>query len=342
MKAARLRPAPFPTLQARLAEAVPGLLVAVVIGIAAQAIAVRYAAPVMLIALLLGMAMSFLGEEARLVPGIRLAASTGLKLGVVLMGLRVSVDQLAGLGPRVIVVIVIGSGTTILLGLALGRRMGLSGPAALIASGAVAICGASAALALASVTRDFRGKTDHTLVVILAATALSTFAMIAYPLLLAVVGLAEVPQGVVLGAAIHDVAQVVGAGFSVSEPAGETATLAKMARVTLLPLLMLILSGWQAVRRGAGQGAAASLRLPWFVPAFLLVMLVNYLLPLPQEAVGAASALSGSLLVMAVAALGVGSAPGKLMRAGGAVFTMMAGLSVWLLVVALLGVWLWA
>ena len=94
----------------------PGAAVAGVVSLAASAIALRYGAPVMLFALLLGMAMSFLAEDARLTAGIRFAASTGLKLGVALMGLRVSFDLVLDLGAGVFALIVFGSASTIAVG----------------------------------------------------------------------------------------------------------------------------------------------------------------------------------------------------------------------------------
>lgn len=322
-----------PLLLARGQDLWPGCAVVIIVSLAASAVAARYDAPVMLFALLLGMAMSFLGEDERLSAGIRAVASTGLKLGVALMGLRVSFDLVSGLGYGGFAVIVAGSTSTVLLGLLAGRAMGFGRTRSLIAAGAVAICGASAALALASVTRDFRGKEDHTLLVIISATALSTFAMVFYPVLLGALGFSLADEGLVLGASIHDVAQVVGAGFSVSDVTGEAATLAKMARVALLPVVILLL-----VPFGAGQ-EQGRLRLPWFVFGFVLLMALNQVLALPSELIETSRVLSTVLLVCAVAALGLNSAPRKLVRASGRTFALMSGLSLWLLVWATAGVW---
>lgn len=331
-----MTPADVPPTARRLRERVdpyaPGIAVAVVVSLAAYAIGARYQAPVMLFALLLGMAMSFLTEDDRIAQGVRVMASTGLKLGVALMGLRVSFDVLADLGAGVLVVLVLGSGSTILIGLLIGRAMGWGGSRAVIAAGAVAICGASAALALASVTRSFKGKEDHTLVVIMSATALSTIAMIFYPLILGAMGFDHTREGLILGASIHDVAQVIGAGFSVSEEAGETATLSKMARVSMLPLVLLM------VPTGGAAGTGRRIHLPWFVVAFVVLMLVNQFVALPGVLTDTTRTVSGALLITAVAALGLGSAPRKLLRTCGPTFAVMGGLSVWLLAVAVIGV----
>ncbi|WP_176473910.1 YeiH family protein [Actibacterium ureilyticum] len=325
----------LPDLRARAQDLLPGCAVVVVIALAASAIAARYDAPVMLFALLLGMAMSFLGEDDRLSAGIRFAAATGLKLGVALMGLRVSFDLVFDLGAARFAVIVGGSAATLLLGLLAGRALGFGRAQSLIAAGAVAICGASAALALASVTREFRGKEDHTLLVIITATALSTFAMVFYPVLLGALGFSLADEGVILGASIHDVAQVIGAGFSVSDITGETATLAKMTRVALLPAILLL------VPVGAGRGAGR-FALPWFVLAFVALMALNQVVAVPVAVTDASRTVSTVLLICAVAALGLNSAPRKLLRASGPIFALMSGLSLWLLAWAAIAVWLLA
>lgn len=322
----------FADVRARLQPYVAGVAVAVVVSLAAFAIAARYNAPVMLFALLLGMAMSFLNDDTRIAAGVGLVASAGLKLGVALMGLRVSFDLLFSLGPGVFAVIVGGSVTTLGLGLILGRGLGWPGPRALIAAGAVAICGASAALALASVSRAFEDKDEHTLVVIMSATALSTIAMIFYPVVLGLAGYSHVDEGIILGASIHDVAQVIGAGFSVSESAGESATLAKMSRVALLPVLLLLVPNGGATGRG--------FRLPWFVVVFVILMVINQLIAVPVPILETSKSLSSALLITAVAALGLSSAPRRLLRSSGPVFGLMAGLSIWLLGFASLGIWL--
>ena len=321
-----------PQLRVQLRRLLPGCAVAVTVTLAASAIAARYQAPVMLFALLLGMAMSFLAEDDRLTEGIRVTASTGLKLGVALMGLRVSFDLVFDLGGAIFALILLGSASTLIVGLLIGRALGWPTPKALIAAGAVAICGASAALALASVTRDFRGKGDHTLLVILSATALSTVAMIFYPVLLSFAGYSFVDEGIILGATIHDVAQVIGAGFSVSDETGETATLAKMTRVAFLPVVLLM------IPVGGTEGQANRFHLPWFVLVFVALMVLNQVITLPPLVQDTSRWISSALLVTAVAALGLSSAPRRLLRTCGTSFAFMAALSVWLLIWAMLGV----
>ena len=292
-----------------IARYLPGLLIAVTVCLAAVAVAGRYDAPVMLFALLFGAVLSFLSEDTRLRPGIEYAASTGLKLGIALMGANVSVDILRGLGPSVVVLTLCLSLAVLLLGLVLGRLAGWGGPQAVIAAGSVAICGASAALALASVLPAFRDKSDHVIVVIVTATGLSTAAMVFYPVILGQLGLTPMQSGVMLGASIHDVAQVIGAGLSISPEVAEIAILTKMLRVAFLPVVLIGV----AAAFGAGSNGTR-LRLPWFLTAFVLLMLIGNLVPVPEEVTQALTDLSRALLYVAVAALGLCSAPKQMLR----------------------------
>ena len=122
------------------AENYPGLLAAGTIGLAATWLAQHYTAPVMLFALLFGMAFHFLHEEGRCVAGIEFASRSVLRLGVGLLGVRITLSQIASLGPWPVVTVIVGVSTTILIGFLLARRMGLSSMFGVLSGGAVAIC----------------------------------------------------------------------------------------------------------------------------------------------------------------------------------------------------------
>jgi hypothetical protein len=129
---------------AKLIDAVyPGLLVAGTIALASTWLAQHYTAPVMLFALLFGMAFHFLHEEGRCVAGIEFASRSVLRLGVGLLGVRITLSQIASLGPWPVATVIVGVATTILLGFLLARRLGLSSMFGVLSGGAVAIGGAS-------------------------------------------------------------------------------------------------------------------------------------------------------------------------------------------------------
>ena len=95
--------------------------------------------------------------------------------------------------------------------------MGFQSLFGLLSGGATAICGASAALALAAALPAHPLKERATLFTVVGVSALSTLAMIVYPMIAHALGLDSRAAGVFLGATIHDVAQVVGAGYSMSQ-----------------------------------------------------------------------------------------------------------------------------
>jgi uncharacterized integral membrane protein (TIGR00698 family) len=281
----------------------PGLAVALVVGIAATSLSLQYKASAMLFALLLGMALNFLGEEGRCVEGIQFAGSVLLRIGVALLGLRITVAQVTALGWGTVALIIGSVALTILAGIALARAMKLDASFGTLTGGAVAICGASAALAIASILpKSANGDRDASFTVI-GVTALSTLAMILYPVVAGLFGFDHHDAGLFLGATIHDVAQVVGAGYSISPETGDTATIVKLLRVAML-LPVCIAIGLALHVRGSEAAHAAPV-LPWFAVAFAALVVVGSLGWLPHVAIDAGSNLSRWCLVTAIAAIGM-------------------------------------
>lgn len=288
----------------------PGFLIAATVALAATFLSGHYGGPVMLFALLLGMALNFLASDPKCRPGIDFTARTVLRLGVALLGVRITIDAAASLGPVPILLAVVGVIVTIGAGLALAKALGFSARFGVLTGGAVGICGASAALAIASVLP--KGKEGDTIFTVIAVTSLSTIAMIAYPIVLQSSGWDDVQAGLFLGATIHDVAQVVGAGYSISTEAGDAATLTKLLRVSMLVPVVLVLS--VIVARGQEGGAKA--RLPTFLVGFVALVIINSLGLIPAPVQTVVSDLSRWALVAAIAALGVKTMLGDVMKVG--------------------------
>ena len=281
----------------------PGLLASLVIAAAAAFLADHYSGPVMLFALLLGMAMNFLSEVDRCRAGIRFASSFVLRLGVALLGFRITLWQIAALGWRPVVLVIALVALTILASIWVARRMGFNSLFGLLTGGATAICGASAAMAISAALPPDPQKERNTLFTIIGVSTLSTIAMILYPALIQLFGLDGVHSGMFIGATIHDVAQVVGAGYAISPEAGDTATVVKLMRVAmLLPVIVAI--GLLVRSKEAGEGERPPI-LPWFLAAFLALVLVNSLLPIPAFIQDGGSTVSRWCLVTAIAALGI-------------------------------------
>jgi len=142
----------------------------------------------MLFALLLGMALHFLAEEGRCLPGIQLASSVVLRTGVALLGLRITVSQVEALGWSTIAIVVATVAVTIVAGLLIARALKLGDAFGTLTGGAVAICGASAALAIASILPRHRHAERDASFTVIGVTAMSTLAMILYPMIVVALG----------------------------------------------------------------------------------------------------------------------------------------------------------
>ncbi len=282
------------------------------LALAAVALAERHGGPAMLFALLLGMPFNFLATDPRCAAGVDLAARSLLRIAVMLLGLRIAPADIAALGGSTALAVGALVAATMAAGLAVAPLLGRDWRLAVLTGGAVAICGASAALAIAAVLpRDARAERD-TLFTVVAVTTLSTAAMIAYPPLFAALGFSDRATGVLIGATVHDVAQVVGAGYSVSDPAGDIATVVKLLRVAMLPaVLVLILAA--TARRGGG----AALAPPWFLVGFVALAGANAAGLVPAVVADAAGEASRGLLVVAIAALGIKTSLRALALVGG-------------------------
>lgn len=301
-----------PTPPARPRDYLPGLIVALLATLAAANLSIRYGAPLTLMALLIGLALNFLSADRRLTPGLTLAARELLRWAIVLLGMRVTFGQIAALGPQTLVAVVLIIAATIAAGVLAARLLGQDSAFGVLAGGAVAICGASAAMALSATLGERRVRQHDLTLVLVGISAMSSLAMVLYPAIGHALVLPDRAAGFFFGASIHDVAQALGAGYSYSAAAGETATIVKLARVALLaPVLAVI-----AMLFPGDGGARARLSVPWFVLGFFAVAGVNSVGAIPAPVAGFAVDLSAGMLAMSVAATAIRSPLAELVKAG--------------------------
>lgn len=301
-------------IQANAAKVAPGLGVALVVATAATFLSEHYSAPVMLYALLLGVAFNFLTEAERTREGIDFASKGLLRIGVALLGLRIGWSQVAALGWEPVAMIVAMVAITMAVSVVMARAMGFNPLFGFLSGGATAICGASAALALSVALPAHEKKEQATLFTVIGVSAFSTLAMIAYPVIAQWTGLSHHQAGIFIGATIHDVAQVVGAGYAISPDAGDTATIVKLLRVAML--LPVILIAGQITRQQSAPGTQRPPLLPWFVVAFAGFIALNSLVPIPAQLSEAGNAASRWCLVTAIAAIGMKTRLGEIVKLG--------------------------
>ena len=289
-----------------------GLLVVAAGTLAAAFIAERYGAPLTLMALLVGLSLNFLAADPRLAPGTGFASRQLLRIGIVLVGARITFAQIWALGPVALACVMGIVGATLGIGILAARRLGQGTAFGALAGGAVAICGASAAMALAATLGERRASQAQLTLVLVGISAMSAGAMVLYPIVAHLIGLSDNQAGFLLGAAIHDVAQSLGAGYAYSTGAGDVAAIVKLTRVVLLAPTLAIVALFLP-RGGDGGGRA---EFPWFVLGFFAVAGSNSLGIIPPPVVLGAEALASGLLAAAVTAVAIRSPLPQLLAAG--------------------------
>ncbi len=326
---------------ARLRALVPGFTACAVVAAAAAFLGEHYGAPVLLFALLLGLAMNFLAADpdGPCAPGIAFVAKTVLRVGVALLGLRITLAQVTALGLGPVALVLLSVALTIALSMVAARLLGFQTLFGLLTGGATAICGASAALALAAALPAHPQKERATLFTVIGVSVLSTTAMVVYPLIGRWLGLDPQHAGIFIGATIHDVAQVVGAGYSLGQQAGDAATLVKLLRVAML-VPVIVLAAALTRRRLAAEGATGAggprpPLLPGFAVAFALLVAINSTGVVPAALQTLGSDASRWCLVLAIAGIGMKTQLKELAAVGLKPVALMIGETVFLAVLVL-------
>jgi uncharacterized integral membrane protein (TIGR00698 family) len=263
----------------------------------------------MILAILLGIAFhNLIGTPAGARPGVAFALRRVLRAAIVLLGLQLTAAQVVAVGGVGVGIIVATLLASFFFTRWLGRLLGVSSGLAELIGAGTAICGASAVIAVNTVTR---APEEDVAYAVACVTLFGTLSMFIYPLLPAVLGLDAHRYGLWAGASIHEIAQVVAAAFQAGPVAGQFGTVAKLSRVMLLAPMVLALG---ALRRGEGVEAKAPM--PWFAFGFVALMLLNSVVPIPAPARTVLVTLTTALLAVALAAMGLVTDFSRLRAAG--------------------------
>ncbi|MFL1482535.1 YeiH family protein [Marinobacter sp. LN3S78] len=307
----------------------PGAALCVVVALAGSFLAEHYGAPALVLVLLLGFGFASQASDERMRPGVEFCARPVLRIGVALLGARIGAEQLMAVGNLPLLVVVTCVPLTIGSALLLGHWLNLPRMQSLVAGVAVAICGVSAAVAVAAVIPQGKLEERRLLGVVVGVTGLGTLSMLLLPPLFSGLGFSELHTGLLLGASIHDVAQAAGAGYLVSDNAGDIATLTKLLRVALLAPLILLLG---ALLNDRNSGPADH---PWFLLGFVALFALNSLGWLPEELRQLLVTASGACLLVVMAALGMRTSLGAIIAQGWRPMALLASLSGLLIVSAM-------
>ncbi len=246
-----------------------------------------------------------------------------LRLAIVLLGLKLSVAEIAGIGVRGLVVVIAGVAFTLAFSIWLGKVTGIPQKLATLIGTGVSICGASAVIAVGGVI-DARDR--DIAFAIATVTLFGTVAMFTYPVFAKLLGLSNLLYGVWAGASIHEVAQVVAAGYAVSDASGNVATVVKLSRVVLLAPIAMIL-GVIFSKKDAERLSIRSVPVPYFVLGFVAMIFVNSAGLIPGSISGLLIRVDDYLLAVAMAAMGLNTSFRDLKDVG--LLPLYVGLAAW-------------
>lgn len=338
-----------PDMKGPLQIFLPGVLVSALIAAAGYFLSPYVSRivpiPAIVIALVIGIALNPIATGPITEPGRAFCVKNLLRWAVALLGLRVALNDIVALGTHTALLIVASMALTLLSGFLFAHWNGQQkGFGALVGAG-VAVCGASATLATSTVVPEYPGKQEDIAFTVVAVNALATVAMIFYPPICVFLGFDGPTTGVMLGGTIHDVAQVAGAGYALSEDVGNAAVIAKLFRVfLLLPVVVCIGAYFTSI---GAKHDRAQVPVPVFALVFLALCALNSMAPLlPTLSAGYEPIkrilidLSNWGLLMAIAALGFGTSIKAMICLGWRHAATILGSSAVLLIVVTAGLWM--
>ena len=267
---------------------------------------------------------------ASFTPGIQFCSKRILRLGIILYGFRLTLQDVTEVGIPAIIVDALMVTITICGGVMVGKWLKMDKEISLLTSVGAGICGAAAVLGAESALRV---KPYKTAVAVSTVVIFGTISMFLYPVLYrnGVFSISPELMGIFTGASVHEVAHVVGAGNAMGESVGSVAIIVKMIRVMMLVPVLLVIS-YTVARKVSGSDAPGKINTPWFAILFLVVIVVNSFIPLSDSVRNGINTFDTFLLTMAMTALGAETSFDKFKKAGSKPFVLALILFCWLIV----------
>jgi uncharacterized integral membrane protein (TIGR00698 family) len=241
--------------------------------------------------------------------GFRFAQTTLLRLGIALYGFRITVHDVLQVGGGGLTVSVFMAGSTLVVGMLVGRMLRMDRDLVLLTTVGSAVCGAAAVLATAPLIRTQPYKITVAIVTVVIFGSLS---MIIFPLLHEFLPFSSQALGVYIGATVHEVAQVVAIGDAIGPETASTAVVVKLTRVMFLGLVLLTVTSVTLLLRrqmrnradNTQDTAAPVVYFPWFAVGFVVAVLINSTDWIPKDLVSIITSVDVLLLAMAMVAVG--------------------------------------
>jgi uncharacterized integral membrane protein (TIGR00698 family) len=286
----------------------PGLAAAIAIAVSARLLAgflPPFVAEVT-IAILLGVVVAQIAgsRAAALNPGLELAVQRVLRLGIVFLGARLSLDEIARIGLPATGVIAVTMVAAFAIVLLASRLIAVERELSVLLAVGSAVCGNSAIVATAPV---IGARASHVGYAVATVTLFGTAAVFVYPVVGHAIRMPDADFGLWSGIAVNDTSQVIAASAAYSAGALDVATVVKLIRNALMaPLLLLIGWGWARQRQRAGAVKADLRRaVPLFVLGFLAMAGLQSVGLIGDREAEIFDALARTLILVALAAVGL-------------------------------------
>lgn len=250
-------------------------------------------------------------------PGITFSLKKILRVAIIFLGFRLTFQNIIDVGLEGLIVDTVMLISTFILTVYISQKFfNLDAPMSYMIASGSSICGASAVLATSPIVK---GQMHQAAMAVATVTIFGTIAMFLYPAVYKsglLSGLDDTTYGIYTGATVHEVAQVVAAGFAVSDQAGNTATIVKLTRVIMLAPLLLFLSFYFAKKHATHGVNLREIPIPWFVFGFVAMVGVNSMSVFPKDVVDIINQVDTFLLTISMAALGIETSLDKMKKAG--------------------------
>jgi len=256
----------------------------------------------LIIAIILGgLIKNTVGVSENFEDGIKFCSKKVLRVAIVFLGFKLSFSQILKIGPKAVIIILISSTSAILLTNYLGKKFNLKQKLTILLATGISICGAAAIAATNAIIKSDEEDVAYSIGVI---TVLGTIFMFIYPVIFNIFKMNSQLYSIWTGASIHEVAQVVAAGFAVSNDVGTQATIVKLTRVLFIIPVTLILSLVSSKRENS-KFSFKNVSVPHFVLFFLGVVIINSIVQIPKNILDLLVKIDGYLMTLAMAGLGL-------------------------------------
>lgn len=299
--------------------------IAICVGVAILSIMLEHLIPGELlgssiIALFMGTIINSFFHPDWIKPALKFTSKRILKAAIVLLGASLSISTIMTVGKMTFFVMIFTFAMCFGGGFFIRKLFGLNWKLSNLISAGTGICGGSAVAAIAPVI----DADDKDIAFALSSTFLFDIIMIAlYPIIGKALGMSDIAYGIWAGTSVNDTASVVASGYAFSEIAGDFATMVKLTRtIAIIPTVLVFAYIGTRMKQKELQTVSGGKKVnilkivPWFIGGFLVLAIANSAGIIPSGVSNIMKNASKFLMVIALAAIGLGTSINDFKKAG--------------------------